>query len=108
MGAQTAQAVANEINAAVMVAGAAACGLVTVDATSGQLVLIGSIPGCKQRLEITTVNATIGFVGTPAKALGSGDPLVINGNFISELVAVAGSKLWIKGSASLNILLAGT
>ncbi len=104
--AQSAQDVANEINAAVMLSGASTCALVEVDA--GQLKLKGVAPSADKRLEITTANATIGFDGTKAADLGTGTPLPVNGNFLSEIASVPGIQLWLRGTGALDILLAGT
>lgn len=104
--AQAAQDVANEINAAVMLAGASICALVTVSA--GQLLLKGTKPGATQRLEISVANATIGFDGTKVADLGTGTPLFVNGNFQSEIASVPGDQLWLRGTAALDLLLAGT
>lgn len=104
--AQSAQNVANEINAAVMLSGASTCALVSV--LSGQLVLDGVTPGAEKRIFISVANATIGFDGTKEADLGTGESITVNGNFLAELAGVTGGQLWVRGTADLNILLAGT
>lgn len=106
--AQSAQDVANEINAAVMLAGASTCVLVEVDATSGQLKLKGVDPGSDKQITIPTPNATIGFGGVKATDLGTGTSLPVNGNFDVEVLSVPGIQLWLRGTGALDILLAGT
>lgn len=105
--AQTAAQVANEINAAILLAGASPCGLVTVNA-SGQLDLKGTIPGAIQRIEITTANATIGFDGSKVADLGTGSPQTVNGNYVAEFAATPSDQFWFRGTATINILLAGS
>jgi len=103
--AQSASDVARAINSQLALEGYAP--LATV-ASSGQLLIESVEPGQFARVANSTANATIGFASTNLGATGTGNAVVITGNFFAELDSISSDSFWLKGSAYLNLIVAGS
>jgi hypothetical protein len=101
--AQTAEDCARAINAQLALVGYAAMASVV----SGQIVLRGQQPGQNTRLANSTANTTIGFAAGNLGANGTGVSQNVPGMYLAEFAAVPAVNFWLKGSAWLELLVAG-
>lgn len=105
-GAQTAQQVVNQINAAAALAGLAF--LPAFLQSNGQVGLRGVATGAAGSVDITTANATIGFASASALAEGAGQDLDVQGILLLQFPANdAPERIQISGTAQVEILVAG-
>ena len=105
-GAQTAQQVANQVNAAGALAGLAFA--VASVATTGQILLTGALTGPLGSIVVTTPNAVIGFAAT-GTTVGGGVDTYINGVYMVQFdKSNAPSLIQVSGSAGIEVLAAGT
>lgn len=106
-GAQSAQQVANQINAAAALAGLAF--LPASVQSSGQLALRGQKTGVAGSVAVTTANATIGYPSNTALDTGAGQDVPVNGLFITQFDPSTGpTRIQISGSAQIEVLAAGS
>jgi len=105
-GAQTAQQVINQINAA-----AALAGLTFMPAflqSNGQVGLRGQATGAAGVVDITTANATVGFASAAALAAGAGVDLTVSGVTLMQFPANdAPERILVSGTAQIEVLAAG-
>lgn len=103
--AQSAQQVANEINAAAALQGLAPVATVV----GGQLLLAGAQPGAEWQLELLTANTTIGFPSSlPSITPGTGTAQEVDPLFLST-AETPGSDVWVKGGlATISLFAAGS
>lgn len=106
IGAQTAQQVVNQVNAAGALAGLAYA--VAFVATTGQILLTGALTGPLGSIVVTTPNAVIGFAAT-GTTVGGGVDTYINGVYMVQFdKSNAPSLIQVSGSAGIEVLAAGT
>lgn len=108
--AATAQAVANEINAAAALLGQPPPASIN---TSGQLVLSSVLTGADGTVLVTggTGQAALGFAsGSNDSAVGAGSDVDVKGSFLAELgrSTDAPQRVMISGSGTVEVFAAGT
>lgn len=102
--AQSAQDVANEINAAAALLGQPAIASVV----NGQVLLTDPKRGADRKWTNVTPNATIGFAAGIAERIGKGEEIPIQGIFMAEFGASSTlSRIEVKGSGTIEVLAAG-
>ena len=109
--AQSAQQVANEINAAAALAGLTFLPA-SVDAT-GQLALAGVLTGAQGTVVVNggTAQAALGFTAPNDSAVGAGEDIDVQGIYLTEFGRGnpgAPSRVQISGSGNVTVLAAGT
>lgn len=105
-GAQTAQQVVNQINAAAALAGATS--LPAFLQSNGQVGLRGVATGDAGLVDITSANATVGFASAAAEAHGAGSDLPVQGIALLQFPQSSPpERIQISGTAQIEILAAG-